>query len=122
MKASYTVMITGSEYIKELNQETIGSLNKIIDQCGSVLIGNYFGADRLVLQYLSEQKYETVQVFKCSHGFNFGYNVVDLGPYPAQDIHMRNSADYCLALWDSRSKGTKRNIEFFGKRCKTICY
>lgn len=117
-----TIMLTGSEKITSLNEEAKNHLTNITKLGALILVGNYKGADIVMLQFLKELNYNSVEVYKCSSKKSFGYTLLDVGKYPAQDIQMRGRAEYCLALYDGVSKGTLRNINHFGKKCRIVQY
>ena len=58
-----TVFIGGSRKIFNLNQEIISRIKNILDQDGTILVGDTNGADKAVQKYLMEAGYENVIVF-----------------------------------------------------------
>ena len=117
-----TVMLTGSKTINSLSTEAKERLANITKLGTLILCGNYKGADQAMLQFLRELEYPDVQIYECGSRKSFGYQIIDVGKYPAQDIEMRQRADYCLALYDGVSKGTLRNINNFGDKCRIVRY
>lgn len=115
-------MLTGSEHIIGLNKEARFRLDNIIKLNAQVICGNYRGADCQMLAYLKHKKYPNVTVYETGSKKDFGYEIKDVGKYPAQDNEMRSIADYCLALYDGKSKGTKKNIDSFGTKCRVVNY
>lgn len=111
------VVISGSRSIKVLPQQTIESIDKIIEQGFEILVGDAPGIDNLVQQYLKSKGYENVTVyhpFNCRNNAGFKSERVD-GNYTDRDKYMCNIADFGLAIWDGVSRGTEANI----KRIKT---
>ncbi|WP_174783431.1 hypothetical protein [Dolichospermum sp. UHCC 0352] len=112
------VMISGSRSIKELPQEVIISLNKIIDLRFEIIVGDAPGVDVKVQQYLKSQNYQNVTVYYAIFDGNgkpqnsSGFKTVGVpGNYVDRDKQMCSIADYGLAIWDGKSKGTAANIQ-----------
>ena len=115
------VFIGGSKTLKALSPCMKMALDIVCEKCCEVLIGDCFGADRLVQKYLYEQGYNKVQVYasgnkvRCNEGC---YPVIFVAAegksgfefYRQKDIAMSLAADYALMFWDGRSKGTRCNI------------
>jgi adenine-specific DNA-methyltransferase len=113
-----TVLISGSRSITELPKSAIESLDKIIDLNFEILIGDACGVDYLVQEYLISKSYEKVKVFYSLFKGNgkprnsLFENVVGIyGNYTDRDKAMCAIADYGLAIWDGKSRGTMANIE-----------
>ncbi|MEY3867531.1 MAG: hypothetical protein RLZZ338_1422 [Cyanobacteriota bacterium] len=104
------VFITGTEHLSVLNDEIILRLDNIIRLNADILIGNYKGVDQLVLRYLSNQKYSNVTVVETGSRLSFGYQIINVGRYPQQDIWMSQEADYMLAIHDGKSRGVAANL------------
>lgn len=113
-----TVIISGSRSISELSKSAIESLDKIIDLNFDILVGDAYGVDYLVQEYLISKSYEKVKVFYSLFKGNgkprnsLFENVVGIyGNYTDRDKAMCVIADYGLAIWDGKSRGTMANIE-----------
>ena len=113
-----TVLISGSRSITELPKYAIESLDKIIDLNFEILIGDACGVDYLVQEYLILKSYKKVKVFYSLFKGNgkprnsLFENVVGIyGNYTDRDKAMCAIADYGLAIWDGKSRGTMANIE-----------
>ncbi len=111
-------MISGSRSIKELSQEAIASLDKIIELGFKVIVGDAPGVDAKVQQYLKSQGYQNVTVYYAmfdgvaSPRNSNGFATVGIpGNYVDRDKQMCKIAVYGLAIWDSKSKGTAANIQ-----------
>lgn len=118
---SKTVMISGSRTIKQLPEAANESINRIIQLKFQIIIGDAPGVDQLVIDYLWEIKnYHSryVQIYYALFNgsgrprHRRGYQTFGIrGNYSDRDKQMCKLADYGLAIWDGRSKGTKANIE-----------
>jgi adenine-specific DNA-methyltransferase len=109
------VMISGSRSIKALTPEVYQTLDKIIELNFDIVIGDCWGVDALVQVYLAKKNYTKVTVY-YSGKFprnNKGFNTVHIpsNSHTAKDIALSNIADYGLAIWDGKSKGTLANIK-----------
>jgi adenine-specific DNA-methyltransferase len=111
-------MISGSRCIQELPPAAITSLNKIIELKFNIIIGDAPGVDVQVQQYLKSQGYQNVTVYYAMFNSNgkprntSGFNVVGVrGNYVDRDKQMCSIANYGLAIWDGKSKGTAANIQ-----------
>ena len=116
-----TVFIGGSRKIFNLNQEVISRIKNILDQDGTILVGDANGADKAVQKYLMEAGYKNVIVFctgeECRN--NLGNwqvrNILspskkkDFNFFARKDKAMSEEADYGFMLWDGESKGTINN-------------
>ena len=107
------VFISGSRSIKTLPFEALESLEAIIAQGFTVLVGDCFGVDTLVQDYLAERHYRNVIV--CHIGTrprnNRGFTTHQV-PGTRQtdkDAYMGQTANYGLAIWDGVSPGTAKN-------------
>ncbi|MCC3459807.1 MAG: hypothetical protein EAZ73_09170 [Oscillatoriales cyanobacterium] len=112
------VLISGSRSIQVLPQEAVESIDRIIAQNFDIIIGDAFGVDNLVQQYLRQRKYQKVVVYYAKYNSfgkprnTNGYPAVSVnGNYEARDKFMCLIADYGLAIWDGCSRGTKANID-----------
>ncbi len=116
------VFIGGSRKITTLPSSITARIDKIIEGHLTVLVGDAFGADRCVQQYLAEKKYENVLVF-CTGEFcrnNVGnWRIRTVLPtadekgfdfYAVKDLQMAREADYGFMIWDATSSGTLNNI------------
>lgn len=61
------VIIGGSISIKALDDKVIARLNGVINKNHTVLIGDAYGTDKEVQQYLASHKYKTVTVYACNN-------------------------------------------------------
>ena len=116
------IFIGGSKTLKELSPCMKTALDTVCGKGYEVLVGDCFGADRLVQKYLYERAYSKVKVYasggreRCNEG---GYPVVYVSAegktgfefYRQKDIAMSIAADHALMFWDGVSKGTSCNIE-----------
>lgn len=131
-----TVFVGGSKTINRLNVETISALDMICKTGDKFIIGDCFGADKFVQEYLVERQYSNVEIYVS--GENTRNN---LGSFPEKhipaegmsgfqfyrrkDIAMAKDADKGLMLWDGKTRGTLCNIEdmrTMGKEVRVIMY
>jgi len=105
------VFFTGTERIQSFNRETLDRIYKVTQLNAEILIGNYRGFDELALTFLFFLKYRKVTIYDAGGKITFGYPVVDVGRYPAQDIAMSKAADYMLAVYDGKSRGVAANLQ-----------
>lgn len=116
------VFIGGSKTISKLNEKMRCAIDVFCEQNAQILIGDCFGADKLVQQYLPEKGYKKVTVyvsgdivrnnqgdFEVRH-IDVPKNVSGYEFYRRKDIAMANEADCGLMLWDGKTKGTLCNI------------
>lgn len=116
------IFIGGSKTLKALSPCMIRALEWVCEKGYEVLIGDCFGADKLVQKYFFERGYKSVKVYasgnkvRCNEG---GYPVVAVSAagksgfafYRQKDIAMSLDADHAMMFWDGASKGTRCNIE-----------
>ena len=108
------VFISGSRSIKTLPPEALESLQAIMAQGFTVLVGDCFGVDTLIQDHLAERQYQNVIV--CHIGTRPRYNRsfkthhVPGTRQTDKDAYMGQKATYGLAIWDGMSPGTARNV------------
>ena len=116
------IFVGGSKTLKAFSPCMTRALDIICEKGYEVLIGDCFGADKLVQKYLRERGYDKVKVYasgtkvRCNEG---GYPVISVPAegklgfefYRQKDIAMSLTADHALMFWDGVSKGTRCNIE-----------
>ncbi|MCI0390539.1 MAG: hypothetical protein MOB07_17480 [Acidobacteria bacterium] len=126
------VFIGGSRKITKLPLSVAARIDNIIERNFTVIVGDAYGVDRCVQQYLAEKQYQNVEVFHtgdvCRNnvgkwktkavsadahekGFDF---------YTLKDLQMAREADYGLMIWDAKSKGTLNNIVNLLARSKKV--
>lgn len=116
------VFITATERCVKLTPELQQRLDNIISLDAKILIGNYKGGDQTILSYLRKVGYKNVQVIETGSRLTFGFPLMEVGRYPAQDIYMSKQADYMLAVHDGKSKGVKANLNRFPKDKTRLVY
>ena len=118
------VFISGSISIKKLPDQVLNSIDKIIFNNLEILIGDAGGVDRAVQEYCAQKKYFNVTVYsiydvprnRASTKFNFKKIQVSdniksgFRKQQQKDIAMTRDCDYCLIVWDEKSKGSYQNI------------
>ena len=108
--------------LKALSPCMTKALDKVCEKGYEVLIGDCFGADKLVQKYLYKRGYDKVKVYasgskvRCNEGC---YPVISVPAdgkngfdfFRQKDIAMSLATDHALMFWDGVSKGTRCNIE-----------
>ena len=130
------VFVGGSKTIKELKDETLSIIDTFCSIGAEFLIGDCFGVDKLIQDYLVEREYRNVTIYVSGDktrnnvggffekhiaanefsGFEF---------YRQKDMAMAADADCGLMIWDGLTRGTKQNIEdliSYGKMVRIIRY
>ena len=109
------VIISGSRNLKVLNKEIIETLKKIMELNLDIIIGDCYGIDTLIQRYLKSRNYQKVTVYHIGNHprNNLGFKTVKVqgNRYSDKDIAMCKIADYGLAIWDGKSRGTSANIK-----------
>jgi hypothetical protein len=104
------VFLTGTEKLQTMNRQMWTRIHNITRLNAEILVGNYHGFDQLALLFLNFLEYPKVTVFETGSRLSFGYPIVNVGRYPAQDIFMSKEADFMLAVYDGKSRGVAANL------------
>ena len=116
------VFIGGSRKIAKLPLSVAARIDNIIEGNFSILIGDAYGVDKCVQQYLAEKQYDNVRVFctgnVCRNNLgNWKRKAVSADAdekgfdfYALKDLQMAREADYGFMIWDAKSRGTLNNI------------
>ena len=123
------VFISGSKSLNKagrdwsLPESVRAKLDTIISEDDEVLIGDCWGADVRVQEYLNAAKYKNVTVYSSGSHPKMRNNVGQWEekrfspngrtPYVfriEKDFHMAEDCDYGVAIWDGGSKGTFINM------------
>lgn len=120
---SAKVFISGSISIKHLHDRVKESIRKIRDSHMEILVGDANGIDRMVQNYCEEINYLTVTVYSIYSVPRFkidGFKSKHITPdknikkererQTEKDKAMTNDCDFCLVIWDGKSKGSYSNI------------
>lgn len=125
-----TVFIGGTREVKELPLKVRVKINSIITKGYNIVIGDAYGADSLVQNFLHHRKYDKVKVYATNGKVrnNIGNwsvknilaprNVERYKYYTYKDIEMSKVADLALMIWDGKSRGTLNNIINMSKNAK----
>ena len=115
------VFLSGSKTAVTLPPELTTLLDSYCEQGASFLIGDCFGADRLILQYLSERQYPNVTVYasgevcRCDTAYPVkqiaACGLTGFAFYRQKDIAMIEDCDCAVMLWDGKTRGTRCNME-----------
>ncbi len=113
------VFVSGSRSVRALPQAAKVALDTIIELGFTVIIGDCYGVDTLVQDYLASKGYQRVVVYHIGttprNNRGFGAQRVSGSRQTDKDAAMATAADYGLAIWDGRSPGTQKNIERVAK-------
>jgi O-acetyl-ADP-ribose deacetylase (regulator of RNase III) len=122
---SIFVFISGSRSIKALPAQALESLEAIIAQGFTVLVGDCYGVDTLVQDYLAERQYRNVIVChirthpRTNRGFK-SHQVAGIRETD-KDAYMGRQANYGLAIWDGVSPGTAKNVARVKTKVIKVC-
>jgi hypothetical protein len=117
------IFISGSISLKTLDVQAVTHLDSIMAYRHTVLIGDAHGIDKVVQQYLLQNRYQAVIVYYSGDKIrnNIGnWETKQTGNdshltgrelYRLKDDTMAQDADYGLMIWDGKSRGTKYNME-----------
>ncbi len=117
--------------LKELSPCMKKALEWVCDKGYEVLIGDCFGADKLVQEYFVSRGFDKVTVYASGRKVRNnigGFPTVMIGTedlrgfafYRQKDIAMSLDADHALMFWDGVSKGTRCNIEDMERQEKFV--
>lgn len=108
------VFVSGSRSIKSLPFLAIRSLEIIIAEGFTVLVGDCFGVDTLLQEYLADRQYRDVIVCHIGdrprNNCGFKTHQVAGARQSDKDSYMGQKANYGLAIWDGVSPGTAKNV------------
>ena len=108
------VFVSGSRSVRALPQAAKTSLDKIIELGFTVCVGDCYGVDTLVQDYLATKNYQLVVVYHIGqeprNNVGFRTQRVSGSRQTDKDAAMAAAADYGLAVWDGQSPGTAKNI------------
>ncbi len=126
----------GSKNITKLKDEAIAAIDELCAARVHILIGDCFGADKLIQEYLTDIGYTTVTVYVSGYKIRNNVGVFPVKYiecerlngyefYKQKDIAMADDADFGLMLWDGKTRGTEHNIIYLksiGKPIRIISY
>jgi len=102
------VFVSGSRSVKKLPVECLESLDKIIGLGFEIVVGDCYGVDTLVQDYLWESGYRRAKVYYIGSRprNNKGFKSVKIegSRYVDKDRAMQKEADYGLAIWDGNQE------------------
>jgi hypothetical protein len=133
MDGKMNVFIAGSRRLSKLGKDVKHRIDNIVDKELTVIIGDAYGVDKAVQQYLSSKRYRNVIVFCMEGGCrnNIGKwptQVItaaqperkDFSYFSTKDRVMVEGADYGLMLWDGQSRGTLTSIVDLVRKGKPV--
>jgi len=121
------IFISGSISRKSLSDSELACLEQIVENENIILIGDAYGADRAVQQWLAERDYRAVIVYFAGENprNNVGKwqtrnipnpeNLEGRSRYQLKDKAMADECDCAVMFWDGKSKGTKDNMDYMDK-------
>lgn len=116
------VFIGGSIGLKYLDSAITDELDKYMNGELEVLVGDAYGIDSMVQEYLSEHDYDNVTVYASNGkarnnigGWKAANIEVPSGVfgrdfYTYKDVAMTTACDFALMIWNGKSQGTRNNI------------
>ena len=118
------VFISGSISIKASKESDLSYLEELIESNKTILIGDAYGIDKAVQNYLHRKEYQNVIVYYSGKEIrnNIGGWQTKYIPnpdyltgrllYKLKDKAMGDDCDSALMFWDGKSRGTQQNIEY----------
>ena len=118
------VFISGSISIKKLRENDSPFLEQLVEGNRTILIGDAYGLDKAVQEYLYQNDYRNVLVYYSGENIrnNVGNwqtkhilnpdNLTGRALYKLKDKAMGDDCDSALMFWDGKSKGTQQNIDY----------
>ncbi|WP_019680609.1 hypothetical protein [Ruminococcus flavefaciens] len=130
------VFVGGSKTITKLTDEAKLAIDELCATETCILIGDCFGVDKLIQEYLTDIGYTNVTVYVSGYIIRNNVGVFPVKYiecekldgyefYKQKDIAMADDADGGLMLWDGRTRGTEQNIIYLksiGKPVRIISY
>ncbi len=126
------VFISGTKKNVKITGEIKAALDALIARGAAIVIGDCWGVDRCVQEYLAAAGYRNVTVYASgdtarNNAGSWPEVHVDAGGttrgyyfYKAKDVAMADAADCALVLWDGKSRGTRENIRRMRNRGKGV--
>lgn len=125
------IFVSGSKSIKTLPAEVKTYIKDLAANGNEFIIGDCYGVDLAVQKFLLSINVSRVTVY-CSGLVprnNVGCFTTVAFPvenlkgyefYRVKDIKMAEDADFGVAIWDGKSRGTKNNIDEMKRQNKPI--
>ena len=124
------IFIGGSKEIGVLPYRMEKILYSIAKQSHEILIGDCYGTDLAVQQYLNKMKYRNVMVYTaCKKARNNTGNWKEIKvetdkkgfeAHRQKDSVMAEACDFSIMLWNGKSKGTNANIRELKDKGKKV--
>lgn len=115
------IMLCGSRSCQSLPKKAIACLHREMERESFFLVGDAPGADRLWQEEIVKAGYQRAIVF-APNGLAVRNNLLNRkailvpnGGYQKRDKMMRWHAESAIAVWDGKSRGTRRTIELINK-------
>lgn len=116
------IFIAGPREEKQLDENVYIKLNNICEKGHEILVGDAYGIDSAIQNFLFKSNYANVKVF-ASNGLarnNYGNwqiekvlvsdNVKGFDFYVKKDLEMVKQTDIGFMIWNGKSRGTFNNI------------
>lgn len=118
------IFISGSRFISKLPDLAKTFIDQFIENNDEILIGDCYGVDAVVQQYIESKGFSNVAVY-CSgvsprNNFTSSAKINSCAEaakgltgsafHYVKDIQMVNDCDQALMIWDGKSEGTAENL------------
>jgi len=126
------VLITGSrEATKPMLEKACEVVKWAKSEGHSVIVGDALGVDRIVRMWCIAKKVPVTvygaygkirdeDLGRKPDGSQTEQRIITHGTYPERDCVMAEACDICVAIWNSRSRGTKITFDAAKKLGKTV--
>lgn len=116
------VFLSGSKTAVKLPEQLKRTIDRYYDENAEFLIGDCFGADKLMQEYLCQKGYSCVTVYYSGtvlrwNAGNFPVKeirvpdgVTGYARFRLKDLAMSRDCDCAIMLWDGKTRGTGQNI------------
>ena len=105
------VFFTEPENLKIIPPQVSLRICKVVELNAEILIENFSDFDEIALGILFLLEYPNVRIYQTGNKENLGYQIVNVGQYPAPDIAMSAEADFMLAVCDGKSPRVTANLQ-----------
>lgn len=137
----YKLFVSGSRAVKTLPLPVISQLDYEMSQNTEIMIGDCYGVDAQVQNYIASKGYSNVKVYFSANVYNqkprycnakaelLKWTVVPIisdkpmgtrAFFTDKDITMSANCDKCLVIWDEKSKGSIANADRISKTGKPV--
>ncbi|SIN83292.1 hypothetical protein [Fibrobacter sp. UWB11] len=128
------IFISGSKSISKLPDLAIVFIDQFIENNDEILIGDCYGVDAVVQQYIESKGFSNVTIYcsgvsprnnftssaKIHSCIEAAKGLSDSNFHYVKDIQMAKDCDQALMIWDGKSKGTAENLKRIKQMGKTF--